>query len=62
MVALVGPSGAGKTTLVDLIFRFYDPIKGAIYIDGKDIRDLKLASLREHIGIVPRKMFYLAVH
>ncbi|MFI5360177.1 MAG: ABC transporter ATP-binding protein, partial [Halanaerobiales bacterium] len=55
VVALVGPSGAGKTTLVDLIFRFYDPIKGAIYIDGKDIRDLKLASLREHIGIVPQE-------
>lgn len=55
VVALVGPSGAGKTTLVDLIFRFYDPIKGAIYIDDKDIRDLKLASLREHIGIVPQE-------
>ena len=38
-----------------MIFRFYDPIKGAIYIDDKDIRDLKLASLREHIGIVPQE-------
>src|SRR5690606_21492982 len=55
VVALVGPSGAGNITLVDLIFRFYDTIKGAIYIDDKDIRDLKLASLREHIGIVPQE-------
>lgn len=55
VVALVGPSGAGKTTLVDLIFRFYDPIEGSIYIDDKDIRELKLASLRKHIGIVPQE-------
>jgi len=55
VVALVGPSGAGKTTLVDLIFRFYDPVQGTIYIDDRDIRDLKLASLREHIGIVPQE-------
>lgn len=55
VIALVGPSGAGKTTLVDLIFRFYDPIKGSIYVDKKDIKDLDLASLREHIGIVPQE-------
>ncbi len=55
VVALVGPSGAGKTTMVDLIFRFYDPIKGRILLDNKDIRDLKLTSLREHIGIVPQE-------
>jgi subfamily B ATP-binding cassette protein MsbA len=52
IAALVGPSGAGKTTLVDLIPRFYDVTEGAIYIDGIDIRDYDLKSLREHIGIV----------
>lgn len=52
IVALVGPSGAGKTTLVDLIPRFYDVTDGAIYIDGIDIRDYELKSLRNNIGIV----------
>ncbi len=52
MVAIVGSSGAGKTTLVDLIPRFYDPRRGAILIDGTDIRDVSLASLRSRIGIV----------
>ncbi len=52
IAALVGPSGAGKTTLVDLIPRFYDVTEGAIYIDGIDIRDYELKSLRNHIGIV----------
>jgi subfamily B ATP-binding cassette protein MsbA len=52
MVAVVGSSGAGKTTLVDLIPRFYDPQRGAIRIDGVDIRGVTLASLREQIGIV----------
>ncbi len=52
MVALVGPSGAGKTTIVDLIPRFYDPQEGAIRIDGTDIRDYTISSLRAHIGIV----------
>ncbi|MFP4016404.1 MAG: ABC transporter ATP-binding protein [Halanaerobiales bacterium] len=55
VIALVGPSGAGKTTLVDLVFRFYDPVKGKILIDNKDIRDLQLKSLRKHIGIVPQE-------
>ncbi len=52
IAALVGPSGAGKTTLVDLIPRFYDVTEGAIYIDGIDLRDYDLKSLRNHIGIV----------
>jgi len=52
MVAIVGSSGAGKTTLVDLIPRFYDPRAGTIRIDGTDIRDVSLASLRGRIGIV----------
>ena len=52
MVAIVGSSGAGKTTLVDLIPRFYDPQEGVIRIDGVDVRSVTLASLREQIGIV----------
>ena len=52
MVAIVGSSGAGKTTLVDLLPRFYDPLKGSIRIDGVDIRDVSLSSLRAQIGIV----------
>jgi ATP-binding cassette subfamily B protein len=51
-VALVGPSGAGKSTLMALLCRFYDPIEGAVRIDGQDIRDLKQMSLRRHIGVV----------
>lgn len=51
-VALVGPSGAGKTTLVNLILRFADPTNGQIDIDGKDIREFSLKSLRSKIGIV----------
>ena len=52
MVAIVGRSGAGKTTLVNLLPRFYDVTAGAILIDGVDIRDVTLASLRAQIGIV----------
>ena len=55
VVAIVGPSGSGKTTLVDLLPRFYDPIEGSIYIDGIDLRDLKVASLRDKIGIVTQE-------
>lgn len=49
LAAIVGPSGAGKTTLIDLLLRFYDPQKGFITIGGRDLRDLKLDSLRRHV-------------
>ncbi len=55
MVALVGPSGAGKSTLVNLVPRFYDPDQGRVTLDGMDIRDIKVTSLREKIGIVPQE-------
>jgi subfamily B ATP-binding cassette protein MsbA len=51
-VALVGPSGAGKTTIVDLLSRFYEPQRGRILIDGVDIKKIKLSSLRQNIGTV----------
>ncbi|MDP3042399.1 MAG: ABC transporter ATP-binding protein [Candidatus Omnitrophota bacterium] len=52
MLAIVGPSGSGKSTLVDLIPRFYDPQNGAVLIDGVNIRELSLKSLRSQVGIV----------
>lgn len=56
-VALVGPSGAGKTTVCSLLPRFYDVQGGAVTIDGTDIRDMTLASLRAQIGIVQQDVF-----
>jgi subfamily B ATP-binding cassette protein MsbA len=56
VVALVGSSGAGKSTLVDLIPRFYDPQQGRILIDGHDIREISLASLRRAMGIVTQEV------
>ncbi len=53
-VAIVGPSGAGKTTAFNLLLRFYDPEKGAIRLDGIDIRELALADLRRSLAIVPQ--------
>jgi len=55
VVALVGHSGAGKTTMVDLIPRFFDPIKGRMRVDGHDLKDVKIDSLRDFIGIVPQE-------
>ncbi|GMB02154.1 hypothetical protein PIPA1_49540 [Pelosinus sp. IPA-1] len=55
LIALVGPSGAGKTTVVNLIPRFYDPIDGSISIDNININTVTLQSLREQIGIVPQE-------
>jgi ATP-binding cassette subfamily B protein len=57
MIALLGSTGSGKTTLVNLIPRFYDVTAGNITIDGVDIRDVTLASLRRHIGIVQQDAF-----
>ena len=55
IVAIVGPSGAGKSTIADLIPRFYEVKEGAITIDGQDIRDIKLFSLRDKMGIVTQE-------
>ncbi|MFA6133478.1 MAG: ABC transporter ATP-binding protein [Phycisphaerae bacterium] len=56
-VALVGPSGAGKTTVTYLLPRFYDPDEGRILLDGRDLRDLSQESLRQHIGMVTQETF-----
>ncbi len=55
MVALVGPSGGGKSTLADMLPRFYDPLQGEVLIDGENIKNFKLASLRDHMGIVTQE-------
>ena len=55
IVALVGPSGAGKTTLVSLLPRFWDPTDGVIRLDGQDLRSLNLGELRRAIGVVPQE-------
>lgn len=59
-VALVGPSGGGKSTLCNLIPRFYDVTAGRILIDGKDIRDLTLDSLRRNVGVVQQDVYLFA--
>ncbi|MFN3585450.1 ABC transporter ATP-binding protein [Phenylobacterium sp.] len=56
-IALVGPSGGGKTTILNLIPRFYDPTVGRVLIDGQDVRDVTLASLRDQIALVTQEPF-----
>ncbi|HID96547.1 MAG TPA: ABC transporter ATP-binding protein [Candidatus Latescibacteria bacterium] len=55
VVSLVGPSGSGKSSLVNLLLRLYEPTEGYILLDGHDIADIKLSSLRRHIGMVPQE-------
>jgi ATP-binding cassette subfamily B protein len=57
MVAIVGPSGSGKTSIAYLLMRLYDPTAGRVVIDGHDLRDVSLASLGRHIGIVTQETF-----
>ena len=59
-VAVVGPSGGGKTTLCQLIPRFYDVTAGAVYIDGRDVRKVTQSSLHRAIGIVQQDVFLFA--
>ncbi len=56
-VALVGPTGSGKSTIINLLPRFYDPTEGRVLIDGVDVRQARLANLRRHIGIVFQETF-----
>lgn len=58
-IGLVGESGSGKSTLARLLLRFYDPTQGAIYLDGHDLRDLSVASLRAHLAVVWQEPFLL---
>jgi ATP-binding cassette, subfamily B (MDR/TAP), member 7 len=53
-VAIVGPSGCGKSTILRLLYRFYEPDSGRISIDGQDVSDLQLRSMRQAIGVVPQ--------
>jgi subfamily B ATP-binding cassette protein MsbA len=61
IIALVGPSGAGKTSLVNLIPRFYDPISGEILVDGQNIKKIKISYLRQQIGLVPQETILFGV-
>jgi ATP-binding cassette, subfamily B, bacterial len=56
-LAIVGPSGAGKSTLVDLLLRFYDPVSGSVQLEGYDLRDLQLQSLRRQVAVVSSEPF-----
>jgi ATP-binding cassette subfamily B protein len=61
MIALVGPTGSGKSTAAALIPRFYDPSAGQVLVDGHDVRDLSLPSLRSQIGIVQQETFLFSI-
>lgn len=61
VVALVGPSGAGKSTLVNLVARFYDVTEGQVLIDGVDVRDIKLDSIRRNVGMVMQESLLFSV-
>ena len=56
-VAIVGPTGGGKTTIINLLLRFYDPDEGAVLVDGVDVRSVTQASLRAQLGLVPQEPF-----
>jgi ATP-binding cassette subfamily B (MDR/TAP) protein 7 len=56
-IAIVGGSGSGKSTIVRLLYRFYDPLEGRILINNQDLRDVSINSLRKAIGIVPQVIF-----
>lgn len=60
IIAIVGPSGAGKTTLIDLVPRFYDPLEGRVVFDGKDVREADVLSLRHQIAIVSQEPLLFA--
>jgi ATP-binding cassette subfamily B protein len=59
-IALVGPTGAGKSTIAKLVTRFYDPTHGRVAIDGYDLRDVTIDSLRRQLGVVPQEPFLFA--
>lgn len=56
-ICLMGPSGAGKTSLANLLLRLYEPTAGAIRLDGRDLREINISSLRDHVGYVPQDTF-----
>jgi ATP-binding cassette subfamily B protein len=56
-IALVGPTGVGKSTMINLLYRFYDPQEGAVKVDGHDVRDVKLSSLRKQMAVVLQDNF-----
>ncbi len=59
-IALVGPTGAGKTTVVNLVSRFYDAVEGRVLVDGHDVKDVSLASLREQMGVMTQENFHFS--
>jgi ATP-binding cassette, subfamily B, bacterial len=59
-ISLVGPTGAGKSTIAKLVTRFYDPTEGSVAIDGHDLRDITIDSLRRQLGVVPQEPFLFA--